>query len=274
MALPMSARWLDARADADAAARVRTDDTLLAQLIEYLHRVVPADQELEIIDLGAGTGANQRWLAPRLPFPQRWIHVDHDPAISRADTAPAGTEVITAGVEVLAKLLERPRAGYRIITCSALLDMLTERQIIELCRLVRAARAPAWFSLNVTGAMSIFPEDDLDDSLLEAHNDHQRLYGRAGPDAVALAAEMLSGPDYQVTPADTPWLLTSDSEVRFVERFLRDRLAASVEEWPEIGELAVGWLVMRRAQLMRGRLTIHVGHRDLLALPVDGAAGR
>ncbi len=37
--------------------------------------------ELAVLDLGAGTGANFRFLAPRLGGTQRWILVDHDPAL-------------------------------------------------------------------------------------------------------------------------------------------------------------------------------------------------
>ena len=60
--------WLAARAAADTSARAATVGTLLPELINYLIETVGRRDVLEIIDLGAGTGANQRWLAPRLPF--------------------------------------------------------------------------------------------------------------------------------------------------------------------------------------------------------------
>ncbi len=37
--------------------------------------------ELAVIDLGAGTGANLRFTAPRLGGPQRWTLIDNDPAL-------------------------------------------------------------------------------------------------------------------------------------------------------------------------------------------------
>ena len=69
------------------------------ELINYLIDSCGLGGVLEIIDLGAGTGANQRWLAPRLPFVQRWIHLDHDPAISRSLPLPDDTMIIDGNVD-------------------------------------------------------------------------------------------------------------------------------------------------------------------------------
>src|SRR5207344_2679470 len=86
--------WLAARAAADTSARAATVGTLLLELINHLIETVDRRDGLEIIDLGAGTGANQRWLAPRLPLRQRWIHLDHDPVISRSIAMPEETVII------------------------------------------------------------------------------------------------------------------------------------------------------------------------------------
>jgi hypothetical protein len=93
--------WLAARVTADNAARAATLPTLLPQLIDYLIDPDVPDATVQIIDLGAGSGANQRWLAPRLPILQRWLHVDHNPVISRSQPLPAETVIIDASVEAL-----------------------------------------------------------------------------------------------------------------------------------------------------------------------------
>ena len=61
--------WLAARVAADDAARAATVSTLLPELSTYLMDAAGPGSTVQIIDLGAGTGANQRWLAPpdRLP---------------------------------------------------------------------------------------------------------------------------------------------------------------------------------------------------------------
>ena len=67
----VSPEWLALREPADAAARS-------AELAERLARHLPAGGRLVIHDLGGGSGAMGRWLAPRLPGPQHWVVHDRD----------------------------------------------------------------------------------------------------------------------------------------------------------------------------------------------------
>ncbi len=70
-AIRVSSGWLALREPADAAARA-TD------LVEHVRRGLPATDRLVIHDLGCGTGAMGRWLAPLLPGPQHWVVHDRD----------------------------------------------------------------------------------------------------------------------------------------------------------------------------------------------------
>src|SRR6187397_1113536 len=67
----VSPEWLALREPADAAARS-------AELAERLARHLPAAGLLVIHDLGGGSGAMGRWLAPRLHGPQHWVVHDRD----------------------------------------------------------------------------------------------------------------------------------------------------------------------------------------------------
>ena len=70
-AVRVSPEWLALREPADAAARS-------AELAERLARHLPGAGRLVIHDLGGGSGAMGRWLAPRLPGPQHWVVHDRD----------------------------------------------------------------------------------------------------------------------------------------------------------------------------------------------------
>ena len=70
------AGWLALRCPADTAARA---DTLNRLAHDWLR--ARAGRPLRLIDLGSGSGANPHYLAPRLPGPQHWLLVDHDPAL-------------------------------------------------------------------------------------------------------------------------------------------------------------------------------------------------
>jgi hypothetical protein len=234
-------------------------------LIKYLLEHGDLGAPLEIIDLGAGTGANQRWLAPRLPFPQRWTHLDHDPLISRVTPLPAETVIMDAAVDALAALLASSSGGQHLVTCSALLDVLTADQIEVVCRAVINSQVPALFSLTVTGTMSLTPAVSSDQQLLAAFNDHQRRAERVGPDATGIVAHTLRTAGFRVHTQQTPWLLTASSD--FVDQFLWGRLDAAMAQDLSLTSTAPAWFELRRSQLALGILRIEVGHLDILALP-------
>ena len=70
-AVRVSPEWLVLREPADAAARS-------GELAERLARHLAPAGRLVIHDLGGGSGAMGRWLAPRLPGPQHWVVHDRD----------------------------------------------------------------------------------------------------------------------------------------------------------------------------------------------------
>jgi hypothetical protein len=236
-------------------------------LINYLHHTGDPGDVVEIIDLGAGTGANQRWLAPRLPFRQRWIHLDHDPAISRSMPLLDDTVIIDDNVNALERLLAHASGHRQLVTCSALLDVLTTAEVAAVCHALLDNQIPALFSLTVTGALSVVPADPHDQLLLDAFNDHQRRAGGAGPDATSLVVDELVAGGFEVRTQETPWRLTAHEGQAFVARLLEERLAAAAAQDPAIAATAAAWLELRRAQLARGVLQIDLGHCDILALP-------
>jgi hypothetical protein len=236
-------------------------------LINYLIETSDHEMGIEIIDLGAGTGANQRWLAPRLPFRQRWIHLDHDPIVSRSLPLPDDTMIINESVEALTQLLAGSAGQRRLVTCSALLDVLTTAQLDAVCRAVIDNQVPALFSLTVNGMLGMIPSDPDDQPLLDAFNDHQRRAGRAGPKATSLASSRLRAAGFRVLCEETPWQLTVSSSQAFVDQVLQERLNAAVAQEPVLAPAAVAWLELRRVQLALGILRIELGHYDILTLP-------
>jgi hypothetical protein len=173
--------------------------------------------------------------------------------------------IIDAGVETLGRLLAGRSIDQRLVTCSALLDVLTIDQLDAVCRAVIDNQVPALFSLTVTGTLSLTPPDPHDQRLQDAFNDHQRRAGRAGPAAATLVVNALCAGGFMVRTQETMWQLTASSESAFVERLLRERLDAAVAHDSTLAAIAAAWLELRRSQLRI--LGIEVGHLDILALP-------
>ncbi len=267
-----SPQWLALREPADASAR---SPDLLGPLREYLAATPPRDGELVVRDLGSGTGAMGRWLAGRLPGPQRWILHDRDPgllglAVAGAIGPAAGGGAVTVTAEERDITTLRPEMldGTGLVTASALLDLLTADElgaIAEAC-----AGRPVLFTLSVAGRVELDPADPLDAELAAAFNAHQRREsgGRRllGPDAVAVAERAFAGLGAQVRTRPSPWRL-GPGQTALIAEWLRGWVGAACERRPDLAAEGRAYLHRRLAQCVSGTLRVVVGHHDLLALP-------
>jgi Methyltransferase domain len=266
----VSNRWLALREPADAAARAR-------ELVEPLGREPPGSGRRLIHDLGCGTGAMGRWLAPRLPGPQHWILHDRDADLLEiAATERPGRAADGAAVTVetrdsdIAQLRPDDLAGATLITASALLDMLTEDELSALVSTCAGARCPLLLTLSVVGRVGLAPADPLDQRVAAAFNAHQRRYterGRLlGPDAVAFAVEQFGRLGAEVLVGPSPWRLGS-SHVDLALEWFTGWVRAACEQEVELAAAADAYARRRLTELAAGRLTVTVEHADLLALP-------
>jgi hypothetical protein len=151
--------WLALREPADAAARA-------PDLVEHLVRHLPSPGRRLIHDLGCGTGAMGRWLAPLLPGPQHWVLHDRDADLLKVAAADLpGPAADGAAVTVEAKQSDITRldpddlADATLITASALLDLLTEDELAGLVSVCVGAGCPALLTLNVVGRVDLTPDD-------------------------------------------------------------------------------------------------------------------
>lgn len=274
---PVAEDWLALREAADAAAR-EDSRFLLERLERHWAAAAPAGapgagEPVVVVDLGAGTGANRAWLSSRLPGPQRWVLLDHDDrlleqAVAAARADGAEVEPVHAGVEELADVLARHPGRRRLVTCSALLDLLTTAQIGQLARVLRAEAVPALLALTVDGEVHLDPPHPLDARVLGAFEDHQKRGELAGTEAVALTMDALREQGMVVDAAPTPWWVADQPWAQpLLERFLADRADAAVEHYPELEPEAHAWLRTRLVDVARGRLRATVGHADVLGLP-------
>jgi SAM-dependent methyltransferase len=254
--------WLALREEADAAARA-------GELLAPLRARLPAGERLVVWDLGSGTGALGRWLAPRLPGPQHWVLYDGDPALLEearanayrtADGTPATLETREGD---LADLHAADLVGASLVTASALLDVLTAKEVDGIAA---AASCPALLTLTVAGRVRIVPHDPLDAEIGAAFDAHQRRNGLLGPDAPAAAATAFRRRGATVQTRPSPWRLGPD-RAGLTAEWLRGWVGAAVEQRPDLAEPAAEYLRRRLADCAAGRLTAEVHHIDLLALP-------
>jgi SAM-dependent methyltransferase len=284
-----SAEWLDLREPFDAAARA-------ADLVVALPPR-RARAPLDVVDLGAGTGANLRYLAPLLGGAQRWTLVDADPVLldlSLGATARwAGErgarielghttlfiggrefecEIRRAELDLARDLARLDLPTGSLVTSSALLDLVGDGWLGALAERCRAAGASALFALNYDGRTTCSPAERDDGAMLELLNRHQRTdkgFGAAlGPEAARAARATFERLGYRVSERASDWRVgPRDIEL---QRALIDGWGnAAAEIAPERHAEVVDWARRRHAHVAQARSAIVVGHVDLLCLPAS-----
>jgi len=250
--------WLALREPADRAAR-STD--LFGPLREHLPASTPA-APLVIRDLGCGTGSMGRWLAGQLPGPQHWIMHDRDPELlDRAAATVTGPDAPRdAGgrpIEVatrhgdLTRLRAADLAGTALVTCSALLDLLTGDEIDGLAAACAGAGCAALLTLSVAGHVDLDPAEPLAAGAATAAFERRRA---------------------RVHTRASPWRL-GPSDTELTAAWLRGWVTAAIEQRPDLGRRACGYLRRRLDACAGGELRVMVDHRDLLAVPAPSTGG-
>jgi len=274
------ADWLALREPFDAAARESS-----SLLVARLRALRPGPEPWRVMDLGCGTGANWRWLAPRLGGEQQWLALDHDAALLRAWPLPTGAEapldepVRWRGVYFEATLLRReaelahglhalPWAAVQLVTASALLDLAGAEWLDELVRRTTDARATLFFALNVDGEHDWTPtvaDDAWIGELFAAHQGRDKGLGPAlGARAVPWLKQALCDRGYRVALGRSDWHVRREDQAMktaMIEGFAR----AAIEQEPTQAPLVRAWRARRLRKLGWGSL--RVGHLDLLAWP-------
>jgi SAM-dependent methyltransferase len=265
----VSRGWLALREPADAAARA-------LDLVECLARH-PATDGWLIHDLGCGTGAMGRWLAPLLSRPQHWVVHDRDPDLLEVAAAePPGPAADGAAVSVeprhsdITRLQPADLAGATLITASALLDVLTEEELDGLVSVCVDPGCPLLLTLSVLGRVELAPVDPLDHRVAAAFDAHQRRAterGRLlGPDAVAFAVEQFRRLGANALVRPSPWRLGALQSELAAEWF-DGWVGAACEQEVELAAEAERYARRRRAQAAAGELAVTVDHADLLVSP-------
>ncbi|HEY6457467.1 MAG TPA: hypothetical protein VIY90_19490 [Steroidobacteraceae bacterium] len=287
-----STHWLALREPLDASSRAAR---LVGLLREALGDRPSQHARAEIIDLGAGTGANLRYAAPLLAGAQDWLLVERDPLLLAATRqqirawsrstqchfTASGAQLAVQGerfecrvrslaLDLAVQLDRLPLHRGVLLTASALLDLVSEPWLRMLMRRAAAVGAAVWFTLTYDGRIDCDPVEAEDQAVRELVNQHQRSdkgFGLAlGPGAASTAAEILGEHGYRVHCAPSDWCLGADHaalQYALVEGWFE----AACEIAPTRTGMLRAWRKLRRAHIDDGRSSLRVGHVDMVGRP-------
>ena len=288
-----TAEWLALREPADAAARSE-------RLLQTVAARFAPETNLTVLDIGAGTGSNARYLAERLHPQQQWLLVDHDPSllidasqrlrawgearglmVSRDEAAwrVEGEGLAVTFSTKLADLADLSSASElfldrRLVTAAALLDLVSAPWLESLASECRVTGAAGLFALTYDGRIDCSPEEPGDDEIRQLVNEHQRHdkgFGPAlGPTACTVAAECFGALGYSVEREASDWHLEPDAgelQRQLIEGWSR----AAVQMAPDRSAFIREWTDRRLAHVLDGHSRLVVGHEDLAVwLPGGG----
>ncbi|MEZ5824856.1 MAG: class I SAM-dependent methyltransferase [Geminicoccaceae bacterium] len=254
--------WLDLREPHDRAAR---STEVEARLLEW---VEAADCRV-IADLGAGTGSNVRALSKRLPGARTWYLLENDPALIAAGNALFAADGSTRAhyVEVdLASDLERAvPAETDLVTCSALLDLVSAEWIARLADLVLARGIALLAVLTHDGRIRWRPGDIHDARIRQLFEQHQRTDKGFGPALGSNATDELVRRlerNGNVATGPSPWRL-GEHDREMQRALLAGYREAAREMAPTEEEEIDDWVKQRSRLIDAGRSRLEVGHMDL-----------
>jgi len=300
--MAFSADWLRLREPADHAARAAALTELVASLV---NRASPARP---LVDLATGTGSNVRYWLPRLRGAQYWRLLDADARLldalesemrswigaHRASVRREGSTIdIVSGGERHRLIAEQrdlapppapPAAALavddsglvgsaRLVTASALLDLVSDSWLERLADQCRNASAVALFALSYDGRIACVPSDEGDEivrTLVNRHQHGDKGFGAAlGPEATSHAESCFRARGYETRRAQSDWSLGAADAA--LQRELVDGWAEAARELAatEMAATEPGaierWRVRRQAHIAEGVSRIVVGHEDLAA---------
>src|SRR5712671_1194968 len=258
-----SPRWLALREPYDRAARNEG-------VLDAVAATFAGASAATVTDLGCGTGATMRAIAPCLPARQSWRLVDNDNTLLDAaeKAAPTGVNVCTVAID-LACAIEEALDGCDLVATSALLDLVSAAWLDRLVASLVSLSRPLYAALSYDGVVTLRPQTPHDAVVIAAVNRHQRTdkgFGPAlGPDAARTAPERFRGAGFAVLEGRSDWRFgAGDREIQM------EMLAGWASAAGEIGldpSILEQWLHERRDHVTAGRSEMRVGHIDFFATP-------
>jgi hypothetical protein len=206
-----------------------------------------------------------------MPWATFWRVVDHDPTLLRSVTPPPGCEIERVEADLATEGLTWIEDA-DLVTASALLDLVSERWLVDLAERCAVARCGVLLALSVDGTVRWHGPDDPDDAwILDAFHRHQArdkgLGTALGPRAAPIARKALAKAGYETWMLPSPWVLTGPSDAALAGEWLSGFVSAVAEIMPDRTAEIDAWANRRARTLATGDYRLDVGHLDLLALP-------
>ncbi|MEN0061695.1 MAG: hypothetical protein AAGA48_06060 [Myxococcota bacterium] len=252
--MSFSTDWLRMREPFDHRARADLASEFEASLL--------GAAPWRLLELGGGTGSGIRWLNPRMADAVEWSLLDHD---SNLLMEVEGAHIIQGDVRDVTAWPDRLDG----IQVQALLDLTDLDFLVKLADEVAARSIPILAALSVDGRVRWLPKHPDDEAIQAAFRVHQlgdRGFGTSvGPYAAPIFADLLRVRGFEVSVQPADWVI-GPQDREMLEAMVESTAQAAQQIDPR-GVDAALWARDRLDDIALGRLTLRVGHLDVLGCP-------
>ena len=276
--------WLNERFRFDNAARNKKVEQAFLEFASTKQNVI-------LVDIGAGTGANCIYFVDKIPQNQNWLLVERDtrfltPTIERLNNfaSQKGYDIELGGHTVLLKKNNKiveiqvindsffrlenlvDLKNVDVVLAAAVFDLLSENQLKSLVKTLFDNRCALLATMNYAG-MTFHPEIKIDRdfiSVFEAHMNREQAFGRGlGKNVIDCLDHYFDALKSDYFKGESNWKLTSrDRKMHdFLFGFLDDSIHEMLQVQSDKNEFEA-WLNEKRKNFEKHFLTIEVSHFD------------
>lgn len=282
-------QWLKERFAFDSQARNLEVEQACLELLN-------SDKEVNILDLGAGSGSSFLYLSEKISQSQHWTFVElnsdlaaaalerivksatrqnwiveqSDKSLSMNNGSKFVTiEVIQGSFLELENLVDLRK--FDLATAAAVLDLLSRPMLEDLLKKLSFAQVPLLSTINYAGMAfePVGPDDKKYVALYGMHMQREQAFGHTlGPDCTDAMLRFCDERKQKAMSGKSNWVV--NPEAIKMHQFLLDYMSNAIPEMlpDEHGRvLFKKWLKEKQAMVEQQRLTTRVFHFDVLVLP-------
>ena len=275
--------WLAERYHFDAAAR----NPAVEQ--KFLH-TLPAQDTISLVDVGAGSGANCRYLMEKITTDQQWLLIEQNPDFSQASLQAlqeyASRQGYTSILEQNTLIIQTPTKTVQVkarcgslleidglanlsntdaVVANAVFDLFTPAQFEAFVSTLAQHSLIFLSTLNYEN-MSFSSGNGQDEKVIALYHAHmlrQQTVGKAmGPTCVPQMIEILQKQRYTVSSGNSVWHIQRKHEKMI--SYLLSFMESSIVELPLTPEDT--WLLKqwKKQKEAASDFTLTIEHQDIL----------
>ena len=237
-------------------------------IIQNINKSLKNHNEINIIDLGTGTGSNFRYLSKKIKYNnQYWTLMD----ISKSSLkeARANTQInkkikniSIKNHDVIQNISTTNFSNYDVVTGSAFLDIMPKKWFKSFY-LKNINTKIVYFSINYDGYFNFFPKHHLDNSVMNLFNSDQKSkkvnnLKAVGPDC-SLIIDSFFSKTHKTYSLKSNWTQITDKMFQLMFLDFCKKVINKNNKYSE-------WLQFRKEKIIDNKSKLTVQNKDFLAI--------